>query len=256
VSDMIPFGKYKGQPIEVLENDPQYADWLAQQPWAKERYPQIVNIIINKFGENEETPDHNVMQAKFMDKRYCTMLAELLGAFDPIGDDKLESSVARLKASKLTCTMDEITSLADLVGDVHFEVNAIDVAFRVNPVGVVYLHTRQYQDVLDVTQGMIVKAELKPVIGDDYPAVLRQMRSNGSSVLLYTTYAGQGVDESTFKRLFETQKIRAVAEHEIEQNWFTREVKKISEVNRSFAFAKNLISLRVTAGDTTEPHFY
>lgn len=256
MSDMIPFGKYRGQPIEVLEHDPQYADWIAQQQWAKERYPQIVNIIINKFGESEETPTHNAMQAKFMDKRYCAMLAELLGAFDPINDEKLEWMVGHLKVSKMTCELDKITSLVDLVGEVRFEVNAVDVAFRTGHADIAYVHTLQRQDWFSVIGTMAVNAELKPVIGDDYPAVLRQMRNNGSNVLLYTTYTGQGVDEDTFKRFFETQKIRAVAEHEIEQDWSAREIKKLSEVNRSFIFAKNLIYLRVTAGDTTKPRIF
>jgi hypothetical protein len=30
-SEIIPLGKYKGQPIEVLAGDPRYADWLRQQ---------------------------------------------------------------------------------------------------------------------------------------------------------------------------------------------------------------------------------
>jgi len=31
--DIVPFGKYKGQPVEALQGDPAYADWLAAQPW-------------------------------------------------------------------------------------------------------------------------------------------------------------------------------------------------------------------------------
>jgi hypothetical protein len=28
MSEIIPFGEYKGQPIEILASDPKYADWL------------------------------------------------------------------------------------------------------------------------------------------------------------------------------------------------------------------------------------
>jgi hypothetical protein len=36
--------------------------------------------------------------------------------------------------------------------------------------------------------------ELKPIIGDDYPTVLRQMKANKSAVLFVGEYTGQGCD--------------------------------------------------------------
>jgi hypothetical protein len=227
MSEMIPFGKYKGQPIEVLEHDPQYADWLAQQDWVKDRYPQIVNIIINKFGENEETPDHNAMQAKFMDRRYCALAADAIGIFEPgtrwpqvIGIGLSRELPGKppsvlTDASQLVCEM------------IHFERNAIDVTFAALYPGV------------DEIRWAVIKAELKPIIGDDYPAVLRQMRNNGSNTLVYGSYIGQGIDEPTFRKFFVTQKIRVVKESEIMDDATTREVLAIEKVKRLW---------RVTAG--------
>jgi hypothetical protein len=36
--EIIPFGKYKGQPIEALAGDPQYVAWLLQQDWFRVRF--------------------------------------------------------------------------------------------------------------------------------------------------------------------------------------------------------------------------
>lgn len=208
MSEMIPFGKYKGQPIEVLEHDPQYADWLAQQDWVKDRYPQIVNIIINKFGENEETPDHNAMQAKFMDRRYCALAADTIDIFEP--DTRWPDTVGIGLSRELPGKRPrEITDVSQVICEVvHFERNAIDVTFAA-----LHLHPRVNEIVWAV-----IKAELKPSVGDDYPAVLRQMRNNRSNTLVYGTYTGKGVDEQTFRKFFETQQIRVIKESEIDAN--------------------------------------
>jgi hypothetical protein len=35
--ELVPFGKYKGQPVEVLMADADYRDWLMPQPWSWEQ---------------------------------------------------------------------------------------------------------------------------------------------------------------------------------------------------------------------------
>ena len=42
---LVPFGKYRGQPVEVLNNDPDYVEWLRGQSWFAKR-------IRAKFGED------------------------------------------------------------------------------------------------------------------------------------------------------------------------------------------------------------
>lgn len=69
-NQIVPFGKYRGQPIDVLLADTQYMAWLSEQPWVKERYPIVQTLIINNFGEPDETPEHNGMQNKFFDDEY------------------------------------------------------------------------------------------------------------------------------------------------------------------------------------------
>jgi hypothetical protein len=57
-SEIIPFGKYRGQPLEVLRNDPGYVQWLTGQDWFRERFATIHTVIVNNFAEPSETPAH------------------------------------------------------------------------------------------------------------------------------------------------------------------------------------------------------
>jgi hypothetical protein len=52
--------------------------------------------------------------------------------------------------------------------------------------------------------------EIKPVIGDDYPAVLRQMKANKSDVLFVGEYRGQGATQEQFVKTMATAQIRVV----------------------------------------------
>src|SRR5262245_15525954 len=70
VDTLVPFGKYKGQPVEVLAADPEYCDWLTGQDWFRDRYAAIHTLVINHFGAPSETPEHNALQACFLDRSW------------------------------------------------------------------------------------------------------------------------------------------------------------------------------------------
>lgn len=72
--EIVPFGKYKGQAVEVMAADRDYCDWLLAQPWAKDKLRSVYNIIINYGAEPQDTPEHNALQAKFLDDAVCMRL--------------------------------------------------------------------------------------------------------------------------------------------------------------------------------------
>jgi uncharacterized protein (DUF3820 family) len=93
----------------------------------------------------------------------------------------------------------------------QFEIGGIDVVLTVQAVSVAlkiearifgYYHHNQEREA--------IKIELKPSIGDDYPAVLRQMRANKSNVLLVREYRGQGATQEQFVKTFAAASIRVV----------------------------------------------
>jgi uncharacterized protein (DUF3820 family) len=61
-----------------------------------------------------------------------------------------------------------------------------------------------------------LRIELKPVIGDDYPAVLRQMKRTGASVLFVGEYTGQGATQEQFVKTMATAGIRVVFARDVE----------------------------------------
>jgi hypothetical protein len=61
-----------------------------------------------------------------------------------------------------------------------------------------------------------LRVELKPTVGDDYPAVLRQMKANGSEVLLLRDYVGTGATREQFIKTFATADKRVVFLSDVE----------------------------------------
>jgi hypothetical protein len=76
---IVPFGKYRGQPVEALAADRQYFEWLCGQAWFRERYQNIHTLIVNNFAEPNETPEHNRLQMRFLDDEFCADIVQAAG---------------------------------------------------------------------------------------------------------------------------------------------------------------------------------
>ena len=80
------FGKYKGQPVKVMQMDTGYCEWLSTQDWFRERYANVYQqVIINNFTEASETPEHNKLQMLFLDKDFYRKIEAAL----PVNPSKL-----------------------------------------------------------------------------------------------------------------------------------------------------------------------
>lgn len=51
---IMPIGKFKGQPVEVLRDDPEYREWLLGQDWFRQKFPQLAQIVVNNL-QNRKT---------------------------------------------------------------------------------------------------------------------------------------------------------------------------------------------------------
>jgi hypothetical protein len=184
---IVPFGKYKGQPVAVMAEDQQYCDWLMQQSWFRDNHKNLYTIIINNFAEPSETPEHNKLQALFLN------------------DDFLKNF------TKLVLNPD----LTYEVRKVEFECRGFDAVIQVRIDDATGLHTE-----------ILIHVEIKPSVGDDYPAVLRQIgraragkfdsyrrwleRPAEHCVLLIDAYVGAGVTEEEFIQIFGANRIKIV----------------------------------------------
>lgn len=71
-NNIVPFGKYRGKPVEDMMADQNYCEWLMGQPGIREKYPTIINIIVNGGAAPDmPTPEHNRMQERFNDPELC-----------------------------------------------------------------------------------------------------------------------------------------------------------------------------------------
>lgn len=178
-NNVVPFGKYKDQPVEAMAADRDYMDWLLAQPWFKDKYQNIYTLIINNFTEPSETPEHNALQALFL-------------------DDAFVKKVIAVHHTGVVYDSVWVRSLRRLT--VSFEKKGADVHIDLCGVG--------------------FAVEIKPVVGDDYPAVLRQIRNTscpGYPILFLERYTGCGVTKDQFVEVFNKSGVSVVFREEAER---------------------------------------
>lgn len=165
MADLVPFGKYKNQPLEVLANDPEYCAWLVSQGWVAERYPQVHTIIINNFAEPSETPEHNALQLRFLEEPLRLKVSMCIALFR----ESINHDVHR---TAYTPFFAEVTSPL-------FEQSGIDVQWTTRcwyPCSRRDYPSAPLKYFWD-TFNIAIAVECKPTLGDDYPAVLRFLHS-------------------------------------------------------------------------------
>jgi uncharacterized protein (DUF3820 family) len=220
---VVPFGKYKGQPIEVLAQDRQYLDWLTAQDWFRDRHAGIYTLIVNNFTEASETPDHNALQVLFLDNAFCDRFIAFL-------DPDWKARAERLLSGDINTVLNRLTgeqrwSNGERKSEIEASINRLKTAKRE------LWFSREFEvgRGVDVAlQGYIgiddgdcrgsgqYRIELKPSVGDDYPAILRQMRASHSNVLLTRDYTGAGATEEQFVKTFATADIKVVFLRDVE----------------------------------------
>ena len=68
---VFPIGKHKGKPVELVMADREYVQWITAQPWLREKFAPIYNILVQGPSEEQEcTPEHNAMQNLFLLERH------------------------------------------------------------------------------------------------------------------------------------------------------------------------------------------
>jgi hypothetical protein len=239
MSDVIPFGKYRGQEItQVIQRDPAYVQWLTQQAWFPEKFSPIYQLVINNFAPaSEETPAHNALQVRFLDlnfraavwlasgynreidweklheaflRQYFTVPRYYRGSGRPYADAHLKQHRAYIRTLWSRWRRRRDISGTTLYSAPQFE-EISDVTFQVTPsIGL--------DDLTQRGNTYVVMIEIKPSMGDDYPVVLRQMkrqRSSGSNydrrwILLVDQFASQSVTLDQVRAVFTQDQIRLV----------------------------------------------
>lgn len=303
-TDIIPFGKYKGQPVEVLQQDENYCQWLQSQDFVREKFPQLHTLIINNLQAPTETPEHNRIQVKFLSEDYRKQFfLAWYGGIDGLlkslamdinfrtkygyyqRDEAIDAyninvfinqSVEHIEKAyqqpkrQAKKTPDyvryhkqvkeglkkiiKMLSFEEGIGsrDLNFEVGGSDVScflfcssnhLKLNPVPYcsffIYMGTGYRRDRLIKTDNLLLRSgtyeefriEIKPVVSDDFPAVLRQMNHQRSNVLFLEKYTGTGATKEQFIDFFAAQNIKVMFASEVEAIDLDDSLKKLASAN-------------------------
>ena len=221
-AEIVPFGKYKGQPVERLAQDKDYCEWLASQDWFRNRYATIHSLIINNFGQPAETPEHNALQALFLNEAWAkAFVTAALGGKDEMAR-RFQKYIDYRRESGWIAERDGPAGLNWQTGlrisGMTFENKGRDVEFESNH----WAHPGKYYG----SEPWCV--ECKPTVGDDYPAVLRQMKANNSNALLigHGGYTGVGATFEQIEDIFRLSGIRIVRLNEVDPTVITQETEE------------------------------
>lgn len=246
-AELIPFGKYSGQPVEMLAEDHQYADWLIQQPWFRQKYANLYSVVINNFQTPNETPEHNALQARFLDDEFCRKMAalifpkrfpitseSLMAALALMAEETLRKFPFRLHTPFLDAQLSTeqlgddliVVKIQALTGDVCPRKQDIEEWFRVRS-NMITISRKEFENARGVDVRFMAESatgefvefdvERKPSVGDDYPAVLRQMKRSGARILVFRTFSSAAISREQLGQIFRCDNIRVVSELEIDR---------------------------------------
>lgn len=210
---VIAFGKHRGLTVaELLATDPSYAQWLLGQAWLADRFAELHAALAGRGAAQDDTPEHNLIQARFTDEKFRLVFLEATIP-DRIADEKLSMRQWHAEHSQhrgFHCPIPFDTP----VSAVQFEVNGNDALIS-------WSLSNPKPQFNPGCGDHFVSVEIKPSLGDDYPAVMRQIqrlrlhRFQPSQCLLIDSYAGRTIPYQQLMGMFAANYVTMVTLREI-----------------------------------------
>ena len=259
----VPFGKYKGQPVAVMMGDRQYVDWCMMQSWFGEKYATLAAILQgrNTLEQDACTPEHNSLQMLFLKPEYQKALALTFWKHEPKqhatelknklaeqllfaeqefqefyrptqatitsarnkffalpGKQAAHDAALAVKVAEIPAICHETASSYSC--EIQFEHNNWDIAFCT-----INLNCGCGARV-DYVNSYRTYIELKPSISEDYPSVLRKVKSRigflvrgeeiGHKVVITREITATTATIEEIKKMFEMSGVRLLLLSEIE----------------------------------------
>ncbi len=172
---LVPFGKYKDKPITDLLSDVKYLEWCKNQEWFK-KYPIIYNICVNQTitnsNTNSKTPEHNKIQNIFLEHENTWQFAKYLlkiGVFD-CGVEIKHTIEVCVEGTEF----EGIFNWDCIIGCVSIYQNCTSKIKNKDFPDHFSNCCKKEQS--DIGHDRSLFIEIKPLLGDDYPSVLRKMK--------------------------------------------------------------------------------
>ena len=171
----VNFGKYNGQPITKLLNDTSYREWCLNQGFFRHpKYKIIYNICVNQSLpssiQNTKTPEHNKLQNLFLNYENVQKLLKMVfnnKCTTHLLIDNGHTEFEGIFNWDMIFQDNEWTrcSCDDNIDTCNCDINMQHKKRYNIPNGSTYLSFYN------------VYCEIKPLMGDDYPCVLRKMKN-------------------------------------------------------------------------------
>ena len=169
---IVPFGKYKGQPITTLMNDTKYLEWCKQQEWFQ-RFPIVYNICVNQTittNQTSKTPEHNKLQNLFLENENVEKIIKIMN-----------------KNFIYKKNIDYYNATAEFEGLFNWDVIIPNIVYNKSKCKCNWELKEEYS-CCDCGEGYEdndrelyncpnIYIEINPCLGDDYPSVLRKMKN-------------------------------------------------------------------------------
>lgn len=169
-STTTPFGKYRGEPLSVLLADHDYCQWVLTQAGIQERYPEVFTFLLQ--GEQPaQTPAHNALQARFLERDFCDSVVRAIrsGVTAQCCDHGVDDPPAEAWDYHFGQRFLKRSPHTRGAGKVVFEQSGWDV--------LLYMVYECQVCGVRAENRFPIAIELKPTLSDDYPAVIRQVRT-------------------------------------------------------------------------------
>jgi uncharacterized protein (DUF3820 family) len=176
---IVPFGKYKDKSILELLADKNYVEWLKQQSWFPNQ-KKIYNIIVNQTihtSNNTKTPEHNKLQNLFLDDKNVEKL--LLNIYQK----KYKSEkISNVNIYSDNIIFEGIYNWDLIVKDNYWYLCECSLNDEPNnrcncEIKKKYREKYNIPDYENNLRFYELYCEIKTSLGDDYPCVLRKMKS-------------------------------------------------------------------------------
>jgi hypothetical protein len=295
-NSIVPFGKYKDHPVDVLLADSGYLEWIIGQPglmrMLESRYPVIFNLITVGAPATDDTPEHNALQARFLEREFQLAFIETaLGkTLDQIAQEarakahrtnlekltevqrvyraRREVIIERLKRYQAEGWKDlgqdlrgelahidkQLASLPPIPANasiqpkikVTFECGYdVDFAAEWDCEFLYFYQPSEYEQRCEQKEprwecqeapgwfepkrqltgcyccdrGIHRRIELRPVMGDNFPTVLRQMKRTQADTLIVASFAAAGANLEQVRAMFGNIEVLLLSEIEEHINY-------------------------------------
>jgi uncharacterized protein (DUF3820 family) len=203
---LVPFGKYKGEPITTLLNDANYLDWCKQQEWFLKKFPIVYNICVNQTistnNQNSKTPEHNRIQNMFLEyENVLNLLKNVFKDVFKIPDevkkcDHFSEINGKIYVDEGKTTFEGMYNWDIIVEKYKWQL--ICECLDDCSCGLFEAFLERYK----MPEGYLnvkfdeLYCEIKPCLGDDYPCVLRKMKTQIELTNRYAkTYSENEIDK-------------------------------------------------------------